>query len=115
MSAKSATRTSDPAFKTHGTELAPHHTVAVANTSLPLTVQPLGRDSARQSADSGAILLRLPLVMRRTGLARSTIYKLVATNRFPAPIKLTTRSVAWLQCEIDNWIASCARVLRAPH
>ena len=44
---------------------------------------------------SSFTLLRLPNVMRLTGLARSTIYKLIAAGEFPAPRKLTRRAVAW--------------------
>ena len=55
------------------------------------------------------ILLRLPMVMRITGLARSTIYKLISQNQFPVPIKLSKRAVAWLQSEIENWVPSRVR------
>lgn len=72
--------------------------------------------SARASADDRAdlsdcagfndtsvefIRLRLPMVMRITGLARSTIHQLISQNQFPAPITLSTRAVAWLQSEIE--------------
>jgi prophage regulatory protein len=49
------------------------------------------------------------MVMRNTGLARSTIYKLIAHNQFPVPIKLSKRAVAWLQSEIENWASSRVR------
>ena len=55
------------------------------------------------------ILLRLPTVMRITGLAKSTIYKLISQNQFPVPIKLSERAVAWLQTEIENWVSSRVR------
>ena len=58
---------------------------------------------------SDLILLRLPMVMRITGLARSTIYKLISQNQFPVPIKLSTRAVAWLQSEIETWVSSRVR------
>lgn len=51
-------------------------------------------------------LLRRPEVQARTGLARSTIYKLIAAGDFPEPIKLTTKAVAWPQADIDAWINS---------
>jgi prophage regulatory protein len=59
--------------------------------------------------DSLPVLLRLPLVMRTTGLARSTIYKLIAQNQFPIPIRLSARAVAWSQSEIERWVASRER------
>jgi prophage regulatory protein len=54
-------------------------------------------------------LLRLPGVMQLTGLARSTIYKLVASGEFPAPLKLTRRAVAWPAAEIEQWVATRGR------
>lgn len=35
------------------------------------------------------VLVRLPGVIRMTGLGRSTIYRLMAERKFPAPVKLT--------------------------
>jgi prophage regulatory protein len=51
-------------------------------------------------------LMRLPKVIQMTGLARSTIYKLISDERFPAPLKLTQRAVAWRLLDIEQWIAS---------
>ena len=49
-------------------------------------------------------ILRLPTVMERTGLSRSTIYLLIEQSQFPASIKLGARSVAWLESEIEEWM-----------
>jgi prophage regulatory protein len=58
-------------------------------------------------------LLRLPAVKEATGLARSTIYALIAKGEFPRPIKLTPKLSAWDAAEIDAWIE--ARIAgRAP-
>ena len=46
---------------------------------------------------------RLPVVMRRTGLGRSTIYKKIADGEFPRQIKLGDRAVGWLDDEIDAY------------
>lgn len=51
-------------------------------------------------------LLRLPSVTARTGLARSTLYKLVAMGVFPKPYSLVGRTVAWRESEVDAWIGS---------
>ncbi|MDW3094723.1 MAG: AlpA family transcriptional regulator [Gammaproteobacteria bacterium] len=48
-------------------------------------------------------LLRLPEVIKRTGLSRSTIYKSINENSFPKPIKIGVRSVAWIDSEIGEW------------
>lgn len=51
------------------------------------------------------IVLRRRQVEARTGLGRSSIYALIADGRFPAPIRLSTHTVGWLEHEIDGWIA----------
>lgn len=58
-------------------------------------------------------MMRMPQVVQTTGLARSTIYKLIAKREFPNPVKLTTKSVAWSSIDIESWIASRARSARA--
>lgn len=47
--------------------------------------------------------LRLPSVLRRTGLGRSTIYRLMADEKFPAPVKLSGRAIGWRQSDLDRW------------
>ncbi|MGE4348686.1 MAG: helix-turn-helix transcriptional regulator [Candidatus Berkiella sp.] len=49
-------------------------------------------------------ILRLPEVIKQTGLSRSSIYLRIANNEFPQPISLGGRSVGWLQQEIDDWL-----------
>jgi len=51
-------------------------------------------------------LYRMPTVMQLTGLARSTIYKVMRLGRFPKQFHLTDQSVAWRSSDIDAWIAS---------
>ena len=48
-------------------------------------------------------LLRLPAVLRTTGLGRSTLYRLIAERAFPQPVKLSKRAVAWRQEEVQTW------------
>jgi prophage regulatory protein len=47
--------------------------------------------------------LRTPSVMHMTGLGRSTIYRMMAEQRFPSPVKLSTRAVAWRREDLDRW------------
>lgn len=49
-------------------------------------------------------ILRLPEVMTRTGLSRSTIYELIAKRQFPHPISIGTRAVGWIEDDINQWI-----------
>ena len=48
-------------------------------------------------------ILRMAEVKKRIGLSRSTIYRLVAANQFPRPIRLGLRSTGWLMREIGIW------------
>lgn len=54
-------------------------------------------------AMSAVQLLRMSSVMRVTGLGRSTIYKLMAEAKFPPPVQLVGRSVAWRRTDIESW------------
>jgi prophage regulatory protein len=63
-------------------------------------------------------ILRRADVERATGLARSTIYEMIATGRFPKPVRLGgARSVGWIEAEILAWQNSCVaeRDARQPH
>ncbi len=51
-------------------------------------------------------ILRRREVEARTGLARSTLYALMAADRFPKQIKLGERAVGWVAVEIEVWIAA---------
>lgn len=52
-------------------------------------------------------LLRLRAVEEQTGLSRSTLYRLIKSKEFPAPIQLTgARAVAWDSRAVEGWIQS---------
>ena len=53
--------------------------------------------------DITALLLRIGSVVRVTGLGRSTIYRLVARDEFPPPVRLTSRAVAWRRSDLERW------------
>ncbi|MGD0632379.1 MAG: AlpA family phage regulatory protein [Terracidiphilus sp.] len=44
-------------------------------------------------------ILRLPVVLDRTGLSRSTVYLRVTEGRFPRPVSLGARAVGWIETE----------------
>ena len=48
--------------------------------------------------------LRLPEVIARTGLKRSSIYKFVNKGTFPAQIPLGERAVGWNSDDVDRWM-----------
>jgi prophage regulatory protein len=52
-------------------------------------------------------LLRIAQVEAVTGLKKTSIYDLQRKGKFPKPVKLSSRCVAWPQSAIDAWIANC--------
>lgn len=48
----------------------------------------------------------LKVVVKKTGLSRSTIYAYVASGSFPTQRQLGRRRIAWLASEVQKWIAS---------
>jgi len=60
------------------------------------------QNSAVMDDVQSAPLMRMPTVIRWTGLARSTIYRLIAEQKFPAPVVLATRAVAWRRVDLER-------------
>lgn len=48
--------------------------------------------------------LRISEVAQRTTLSRSAIYVAISEGRFPKPVRLSPRHVAWREANIDKWI-----------
>lgn len=42
--------------------------------------------------------------LHKTGLGKTSLYKLIGEQKFPKPINLGERRVAWIESEIDEWI-----------
>jgi len=51
-------------------------------------------------------LIRRRHVERRTGLSRTSIYRLISEGQFPKPVSLGIRAVGWVESEIDAWLAA---------
>lgn len=49
-------------------------------------------------------LIRLPEVLNKTGYKKAWIYRLISEDKFPKPIKLGRRAVAFIEIEVDEWI-----------
>jgi len=58
-----------------------------------------------ESKETKTSLIRLEQVKTRTGLSRSTLYAYINDGRFPRPVTISDRCVAWVETEIDAWIA----------
>ena len=58
------------------------------------------------SADAPQVaFVRMAAVVRMTGLGRSTIYRLMAEDKFPSPVRLAKRAVAWRRIDLELWSA----------
>ena len=51
-------------------------------------------------------ILRDAEVRNRTGLSRTTRWRLIKAGRFPAPLRLTEHAVGWRETAIDEWLTS---------
>lgn len=49
-------------------------------------------------------LLRLPDVMRMTGLSRTTIYDSMSEGHFPKKRKLGSKTAIWIEGEVKEWM-----------
>jgi prophage regulatory protein len=50
-------------------------------------------------------LIRLREVRMRVGLGASTVYRYLAEGKFPRPVQIGGGRVAWVEHDIDAWIA----------
>ncbi|HFP7857016.1 TPA: helix-turn-helix transcriptional regulator [Morganella morganii] len=51
-------------------------------------------------------LIRLPEVIRRTGYSKPWLYKLIDAGKFPKQVKIGSRSIAFVESEVDAWVAN---------
>jgi prophage regulatory protein len=51
------------------------------------------------------LFVRMSAVVRMTGLGRSTIYRLMAEDKFPPPVRLAKRAVGWRRIDLEQWSA----------
>ena len=48
--------------------------------------------------------MRIRMVVEKTGLAASSIWRLARQGQFPAPVRLSPGCTAWFEHEIDAWL-----------
>lgn len=49
-------------------------------------------------------ILRLSSVLHRTGLSRSTLYRLISAGAFPGQVRIAPRCVGWREAHVDAWL-----------
>ena len=57
--------------------------------------------------------IRVSQVLEWTSLSRSTLYQLLKERAFPAQIRLTKRTVVWLESEVLAWMCERLALHRA--
>ena len=50
-------------------------------------------------------IIRLKTVLARTGLSRSTVYRMVANGSFPRQRRIGIQATGWYQSEVEKWIS----------
>ena len=71
--------------------------------------EPQAEPIPERLADRGTqpvLLLRLREVRQATGLSRNSIYRLEAAGQFPSRVQLSSKSVAWRESQISEWVRS---------
>jgi len=69
------------------------------HTSIPGTVP-----VAPERIPPDQVFLRLPQVLARVPISRSTLWRRVNDGSFPRPLKLSARVTVWRSEEIDGWM-----------
>ncbi|WP_103001186.1 AlpA family phage regulatory protein [Sphingobium sp. SA916] len=80
---------------------------SLISTVLPICLSyrtPSGPDVPTSRSTSA--FLRLPEVMRRTGLKRSTLYNKISAGSFPAQIHISSNCAGWREEEINEWCSN---------
>lgn len=57
-------------------------------------------------------LIRLPEVLKRTGVSRAGLYRMINKKRFPLPVKISERAIAFVESEVNEWIESVINMSR---
>ena len=48
-------------------------------------------------------IIRMPEVIKQTGLSKATIYREIKRGRFPKAVQLTERLVGWRLKDVKRW------------
>lgn len=62
--------------------------------------------------DRDRLFARMSTVLRITGLGRSTIYRPIAEEKFPAQVRSGARAVGWRWSDLERWSAARPTITR---
>ena len=54
--------------------------------------------------DSNDRILRIKVVLDRTGLTRSTLYRKIQKGTFPQQVRISTRCAGWRESAVNAWM-----------
>jgi prophage regulatory protein len=74
-----------------------------SNTLQQLSTRERKRRAEQSERDR---ILRDQEVGNRTGLSRTTRWRLIRDGKFPKPIKLTEHAIGWRESAIEAWLES---------
>jgi prophage regulatory protein len=66
-------------------------------------ISPKDREPRTERPDR---ILRDSEVRERTGLSRTTRWRLIKAGKFPAPVRLTEHAVGTRESELNAWVAA---------
>ena len=55
--------------------------------------------------------MRVPAVLDRLGVSRTTLYRWMEDGHFPKPIRLGPNTIAWRASDLDQWLDDRAKAL----
>jgi len=55
-------------------------------------------------------IIRLPEVIRMTGLCRSSILSFAKDGSFPKQFKIGVKAIGWLESDVQNWIEEMSKI-----
>ena len=50
------------------------------------------------------LFIRLPVVLQKVGMSKSFVYDLITQDKFPKPVKVSSRISCWVAAEVDQWV-----------
>jgi prophage regulatory protein len=50
------------------------------------------------------LFIRLPEVRQKVGMSKSFVYDLISQDKFPKPVKVSSRISCWVAAEVDQWV-----------
>jgi prophage regulatory protein len=73
-------------------------------TRVTIPEQKLSIEQTQIREKQASDLIRIKEVMSMTGLSKSSIYTYKSKGEFPNSIQLSSRSVAWVRVDVEQWI-----------